>query len=89
MSTAKAKQQAQTQRQVNNFTPPISYVFAPVKNAAVVSFLSLKTSCLEIVQAYFPTKVHVLLSGVCWKRRPGHCGLPRAQPCHQSALHPF
>ena len=89
MSTAKAKHQAQNKRQVNNFTPLISYAFAPVQNAVVGIFLSLTTSYLYIVEGSFPNKVPVLLSGVCRKRRPGHCGLPRAQPCNQSALHPF
>ena len=89
MSTAKAKRQAQNQGLVNNVTPLISHAFAHVQNAAVASFLSLTTSYLYIVEGSFPNKVHVLLSGVCWKRRPGHCGLPRAQPCNQSALHPF
>ena len=89
MSTAKAKHQAQNQRQVNNVTPLISHAFAPVQNAAVASFLSLTTSYLYIVEGSFPNKVHVLLSGVCWKRRPGHCGLPPSQPCNPSALHPF
>ena len=89
MSTAKAKHQAQNQRQVNNVTPLISRAFAPVQNGVVASFLSLTTYYLYIVEGSFPKRVHVLLSGVCWKRRPGHCGLPPSQPCNPSALHPF
>ena len=44
MSTAKAKHQAQNQRQVDNVTPLISHAFAPVQNAAFASFLSPTTS---------------------------------------------
>ena len=89
MSTKKAKNQAQNKRQFNNFTSLISYAFAPAQNAADGTFLSPTIYYLYIAERSFPNKVHVLLSGVCWKRRQGHCGLPRAQPCHQSALHPF
>ena len=56
MSTAKAKHQAQNKRQVNNFTPLISYASAPVQNAVVGTFLSLTTSYLYMLNDLFQTK---------------------------------